>query len=102
MNKVLMNHNRKTAILVKEGRKFMHLVVMNGSGIKVVRIKNDAFSKDWYEVRYDLRMAAVGLLRAGASFGITDEAKALLLGIAGLTEVQFKQAAEQEKKIVEQ
>ena len=80
---VIRNHNHKTGIMLKQGSKYAHVILMSNKGIKVSRICKQVFDKEWKEMVYDLKLCAGQLLQSGKKrFGITPAAEAELLKIA--------------------
>jgi hypothetical protein len=85
MATVIRNHNHKTGILLKQGTKYSHVILMSNKGIKVSRICNQVYSKEWVDMVYDLKVCAGQLLQSGKKrFGITPAAEAELLKLANL------------------
>ena len=81
MNTVMMDHNSRTHIIIKEGRVYAHAIVLNGSVRKVAIPRSDL--RDFRQIEYKgqpypLRRAVRRLLQAGKSLGITAGARAIL------------------------
>ncbi len=76
---VVVNRQRQTGILTKQGNKYVHVIRMTSAGIVLDSIEEDAFVSDWCEVvGYDVKHAISQYRAYGAERGITQAAKAAL------------------------
>lgn len=65
------------ALVVNEGRKWMHVILMDSAGIRVSRVK--LTEAKWMEpIDYPVKKAARKFLAAGRAFGITGSARKAL------------------------
>ena len=67
-----------TVLLVKTGRKFLHVIFMDSAGIKLTKVKVKEHDYMWELDTYPLKAAIKRFKIAGRNFGITHSAKQAL------------------------
>ena len=76
---VVVNRQRQTGILVKQGSKYVHVVRLTRAGITLDRIEEDAFVAEWAKLEgYDVLRAIEQYRAHGEARGITQAARTAL------------------------
>ncbi len=76
---VVVNRQRQTGILAKQGSKYVHVVRLTAAGIVLDRIEEDVFMADWCQpAGYDVQRAINHYRAYGTKRGITKAARAAL------------------------
>ena len=78
---VVINHNAKTAIVYKRGRKFIYTIPMKSGKLTVTKLTEKQFENQSYKLM-DTAIDQAVFLYLNHGGGHTDTAKAVLLGMA--------------------
>lgn len=82
---VVINHNAKTAIVYKHGRKFIYTIPIKSGKLTVTKLTEQQFQNKGY-VLIDTAIDQAVFKYLNHTGGHTDTAKAVLLGLAGVTD----------------
>jgi hypothetical protein len=80
---VVINHNAKTAIVYKQGRKFIYTIPIKSGKLTVTKLTEKQFENKGYVLMNTAIDQAV-FKYLNHTGGHTDTAKAVLLGMAGI------------------
>ena len=78
---VVINHNAKTAIVYKRGRKFIYTIAMKSGKLTVTKLTEQQYENLGYKLM-DTAIDQAVFLYLNHGGGHTDTAKAVLLGLA--------------------
>jgi hypothetical protein len=71
---VIVNRHRETAVVIRQGSRFVSIVRMSAGPLSVERVSEDEFAGEWARLDYPEDRAIERFLRHAERHGATQEA----------------------------